>query len=90
MSSSGKAMTVLGETVKLVPAGSTAAFHISAQGKNKSDIDVQVTSKYIKFQHYPVHSKLSLNFFMTNLVTSFSGSTGSGLKVNVMAHVRHC
>ncbi|KAK6644516.1 hypothetical protein RUM43_000783 [Polyplax serrata] len=44
VSSSGKAMTVLGETVKLVPAGSTAAFHISAQGKNKSDIDVQVTS----------------------------------------------
>lgn len=43
--SGNTAMTVLGETVKLVPAGTGAAFHLAAPGFTKSDFDVQVTGK---------------------------------------------
>lgn len=42
----GGAMTVLGETVKLVSAGSLAVFHVAAHGFSKADFDVNVTSKY--------------------------------------------
>jgi len=38
-------MTVVDETVKLVPAGSAASFRVSAPGATKADFDVTVTGK---------------------------------------------
>ncbi|PSN34738.1 hypothetical protein C0J52_17746 [Blattella germanica] len=40
----GPKMAVLGETVRLVAAGTTAVFELSALGFNRDDIDVQIIS----------------------------------------------
>lgn len=38
-------MSVLGEAVRLVAAGTTATFELSALGFKRGDIDVHITSK---------------------------------------------
>ena len=42
----GPKMTVLGEAVRLVAAGTTAVFELNALGFSRDDIDVQIISKY--------------------------------------------
>lgn len=41
----GPKMSVVGDSVRLVPAGSPALFELSALGFSSSEIDVQITSK---------------------------------------------
>jgi len=41
----GSKMAVLGDAVRLVAAGTTAVFELSALGFSHNDIDVQIISK---------------------------------------------
>lgn len=42
---SGPKMSVVGDSVRLVPAGSPALFELSALGFTSNEIDVQIISK---------------------------------------------
>ena len=48
----GPKMSVVGDSVRLVPAGSPASFELSALGFSSNDIDVQITSKQIYIQYF--------------------------------------
>lgn len=39
-------MSVIGDSIRLVPAGSPALFELSALGFRSSEIDVQIISEY--------------------------------------------
>lgn len=39
-------MSVIGDSIRLVPAGSPAFFELSALGFNSNEIDVQIISTY--------------------------------------------
>ena len=41
-------MSVIGDSIRLVPAGSPALFELSALGFNSNEIDVQIISTYLK------------------------------------------
>lgn len=55
-------MSVIGDSIRLVPAGSPAFFELSALGFNSNEIDVQIISKYLF---------ININFITLEIVISF-------------------
>lgn len=55
-------MSVIGDSIRLVPAGSPAFFELSALGFNSNEIDVQIISKYLF---------ININFITLEIVVSF-------------------
>lgn len=55
-------MSVIGDSIRLVPAGSPAFFELSALGFNSNEIDVQIISKYLF---------INVNFITLEIVISF-------------------
>lgn len=55
-------MSVIGDSIRLVPAGSPAFFELSALGFNSNEIDVQIISKYLF---------TNINFITLEIVVSF-------------------
>lgn len=47
-------MSVIGDSVRLVPAGSPASFELSALGFSSNEIDVQILSKLNIFKYIPL------------------------------------
>lgn len=55
-------MSVIGDSIRLVPAGSPAFFELSALGFNSNEIDVQIISKYLF---------INISFVTFEIITSF-------------------
>lgn len=57
-------MSVIGDSIRLVPAGSPAFFELSALGFNSNEIDVQIISKYLFLNITFVTFEIIASFFI--------------------------
>lgn len=57
-------MSVIGDSIRLVPAGSPAFFELSALGFNSNEIDVQIISKYLFINITFVTFEIIASFFI--------------------------
>lgn len=57
-------MSIIGDSIRLVPAGSPAFFELSALGFNSNEIDVQIISKYLFINITFVTFEIIASFFI--------------------------